>query len=72
MNERRMLTTDSLLGKVLDIHVCVCGQLLQHWLYLCLKGTWGQRQINNLKKKKKKGINAGSPGFSVIAYFCHS
>lgn len=46
-----MLTTDSLLGKVLDIHVRVCGQLLQHRLYFCLKGTWGQRQMNHLKKE---------------------
>lgn len=51
-----MLTTDSLLGKVLDIHVRVCGQLLQHRLYLCLKGTWGQRQMNHLKKKKESII----------------
>lgn len=42
--QREILTTDSLLGKVLDIHVCVCGQLLQHRLHLCLKGTVRQRQ----------------------------
>lgn len=51
-----MLTTDSLLGKVLDIHVCVCGQLLQHWLYFCLKGTLGQRQMIVIKQI----VNAGS------------
>lgn len=63
-----MLTTDSLLGKVLDIHVCVCGQLLQHWLYFCLKGTLGQRQMRVIKQI----VNAGSFFlFSVIAYLCH-
>lgn len=51
-----MPTTDSLLGKVLDIHVCVCGQLLQHWLHFCLKGTLGQRQRRIIKQI----INAGS------------
>lgn len=38
----KMPTTDRLLGKVLDIHVCVCGQFLQHRLHLRLKGTVGQ------------------------------
>ena len=41
-------TTDGLLGKILDIHVCVCGQLLQHWLHLCLQGTAGTPQAVTL------------------------
>lgn len=36
---KETLTTNSLLGKILDIHVCVIGQLLQHWLHFCLQGT---------------------------------
>lgn len=47
---RAMLTTYSLLGKVLNIHVCVCGQLLQHWLNFCLKGTLGQRWMMRIRK----------------------
>lgn len=50
-----ILTTDSLLGKVLDIHVCVCGQLLQHWLYICLKGTLGQRQVKTTIEQIENG-----------------
>lgn len=33
------LTIEGLLGKVFDIHVCVCGQLFQHWFDFCLKGA---------------------------------
>ena len=55
------LTTDSLLGKVLDIHVCVCGQLLQHWLHLCLKGTLGPREMMRIIGQI---INA-------VSYFSH-
>lgn len=53
------LTTDSLLGKVLDVHVCVCGQLLQHWLHLCLQGTLGQRWLGLCDKS------------SMLVHICH-
>lgn len=38
-----LLTTDGLLGEVLDVHVRVLGQLLQHRLHLFLQSTGGRR-----------------------------
>lgn len=38
------VTVEGLLGEVLDIHVRVCGQLLQHRLDFCLKGTERKEQ----------------------------
>lgn len=42
-----LLTTDGLLGEVLDIHVRVLGQLLQHRLHLLLESPGGgERRIS--------------------------
>lgn len=60
-----VLTTDGLLGKVLDVHVCVLSQLLQHWLYFCLKSTWRQRRMRGI-------ITQIVLAFSALAYFCYS
>lgn len=42
------VTVEGLLGKVFDIHVCVCGQLFQHWFDFCLKGA---------ETKRRQGLN---------------
>lgn len=51
-----LLTTDGLLGEVLDIHVRVLGQLLQHRLHLLLESPGGARDASATAHSVSEGV----------------